>query len=113
MRDLGKICVGNLSAYRDFSDVRDVVKVYRLLLENEVNDLSYNVGSGKSYKMQELLEYIVSLSSKKIEIIIDDEKIRKVDTPYICADNSKTFKYFDGTDIKNTIKEMYEYYLKN
>lgn len=104
----GKIYVGNLSAFRDISDVKDVVKTYRMLLENETEDLIYNVGSGKAYKIEELLEYIISLSNQKIEIIIDEEKYRKIDTPYICCNNSKTAKYFDGTDIKDTIKAMYD-----
>lgn len=90
----GKIYVGNLSAYRDLSDVRDVVGVYRKLLEEDTKDLVYNVGSGKSYQMSELLEYIVSLSSQEIEIVTDKEKVRPIDTPYICADNSKTKEYF-------------------
>lgn len=106
----GIIKVGNLSAYRDFSDVRDIVKVYKALLENETEDLVYNVGSGKAYKIEEILEYIISLSSQKILIEIDQEKVRPVDTPYICADNSKTAKYFNNTDIKQTIREMFEYY---
>ncbi len=104
----GKIYVGNLSAYRDISDVKDVVKTYRMLLENETEELVYNVGSGKAYKIEELLEYIISLSNQKIEVIIDEEKYRKIDTPYICCNNSKTAKYFDGTDIKDTIKSMYD-----
>ena len=104
----GKIYVGNLSAYRDISDVRDVVKTYRKLLENETEELVYNVGSGKAHKVEDLLKYIVSLSNQKIEIIVDEEKVRKIDTPYICCDNSKTAKYFNGTDIKDTIKAMYD-----
>ena len=108
----GKIYVGNLSAYRDISDVKDIVKVYKKLLENETNELVYNVGSGKTYKIEDLLKYIVSLSSQEIEIVVDKEKIRPVDTPYICCDNTKISKYFDGTDIKKTIKEMFEYYNK-
>lgn len=108
----GKIYVGNLSAYRDLSDVKDIVKVYRALLENETKDLIYNVGSGKVYKIEDLLNYIISLCHQKVEIVIDKEKVRPIDTPYICCDNSKTAKYFDGTDIKDTIKEMYEFYKK-
>lgn len=106
----GKIYVGNLSAYRDISDVKDIVKVYRSLLENDTDELIYNVGSGNTYKIEDLLKYIISLSTQEIEIVIDKDKIRPVDTPYICCDNSKTAKYFDNTDIKDTIKEMYEYY---
>ena len=107
----GKIYVGNLSAYRDISDVKDVVKVYKKLLENETDKLIYNVGSGKAYKIEELLKYIISLSNQEIEIVIDKDKFRPIDTPYICCDNAKTAKYFDNTDIKETIKQMYEYYL--
>ena len=106
----GKIYVGNLTAYRDFSDVRDIVKVYKKLLENETKDLIYNVGSGNAYKIEDLLNYIISLSSQDIEIVIDKEKFRPIDTPYICCDNSKIKEYFDNTDIKQTIKEMFEYY---
>lgn len=106
----GEIHVGNLSAYRDLSDVKDIVKVYRALLENNTEDIVYNVGSGKSHKMEDLLKYIISLSNQEIEIVVDEEKFRKVDTPYVCCDNSKTSKYFAGTDIKTTIKEMYEYF---
>lgn len=106
----GKIYVGNLSAYRDISDVRDIVKIYRRLLENDTQELIYNVGSGNVYKIEDLLKYIISLSSQEIEIVIDPEKIRPIDIPYICCDNSKTKEYFDNTDIKQTIKEMYEYY---
>lgn len=108
----GKIYVGNLSAYRDFSDVRDIVKVYKKLLENDTKDLIYNVGSGNTYKIEDILNYIISLSNQKIEVVIDKEKFRTIDTPYICCDNSKIKDYFDNTDIKQTIKEMFEYYKK-
>lgn len=109
----GKIFVGNLSAYRDMSDVKDIVKVYRALLENETKELVYNVGSGNSYKIEDLLKYIISLSNQQIEIVIDKEKMRPIDTPYICCDNTKIKKYFTNIDIKTTIKEIYEFYRNN
>lgn len=108
----GKIYVGNLSAYRDLSDVKDIVKVYRKLLENDMKELIYNVGSGNTYQMEEILKYIISLSNQKIEIAVDNEKIRPIDTPYICCDNTKTVDFFNNTNIKETIKEIYEYYTK-
>jgi len=109
----GKIYVGNLSAYRDFSDVRDIVKIYKILLESENKELIYNVGSGVSYKIEDILNYIISLSTQKIEVVIDKEKFRPVDTPYICCDNSKVKEYFEGRNIKETIKEMFEYFKNN
>ena len=109
----GIIRVGNLSAYRDISDVKDIVKVYRSLLENETEDLVYNVGSGKAHKIEDILKYIISLSDTPVEIVIDKEKFRPVDMPYTCCDNTKVKEYFYGTDIKDTIKEMFEYYKNN
>lgn len=109
----GKIYVGNLSAYRDISAVKDIVKVYKKLLENNTEELIYNVGSGKTYKIEDLLKFIISLTEQHVEIIIDKEKMRPIDIPYTCCDNSKIAKYFDNTDIKETIKEMYEHYRNN
>lgn len=83
----GKIYVGNLEAYRDISDVRDVVKAYRILLEEHKNLFDvFNVGSGKVYQVKEILDIIVSFSTQPIEIIVDPNKVRPIDTPYICCD---------------------------
>ena len=86
----GKIFVGNLAVFRDFSDVRDVVTTYRKLLENDTEHVIYNVGSGKANKLSDLLDYIISLASVPVEVCIDPEKFRPVDWPYLCADNSRT-----------------------
>ena len=103
----GKIYVGNLSAFRDFSDVEDVVHVYRMLLETENNYTVYNVGSGKAHSMRELLQMIIDLAKVQIEVVQDPEKMRPVDIPYLCADNSRVQKFFRGTDIRETIRKMF------
>lgn len=104
----GKIFVGNLAVSRDFSDVRDVVFTYRSLLERDNNYDVYNVGSGKAYLLSDLLDYIVSLASVPVEICIDPEKFRPVDVPCIRADNSRVKDIWPGTDIRDTIKGMFE-----
>lgn len=104
----GKIFVGDLSVYRDFSDVRDVVAAYRSLLENDTDYFVYNVGSGIAHRVEDLLKYIVSLATVPVEICVDPEKVRPVDVPYLCADNTRIKRYWRGTDIKQTIKEMFE-----
>lgn len=111
----GSIKVGNLSVERDFSDVRDIVRAYRMLLESETCSTTYNIGSGKAYSLKEMLDYIVSLSSQKIELEIDLERIRPVDTPIICCDNSEIKKdlgWVPRYSIFDTLKEMFEYYTK-
>jgi len=103
----GKIYVGNLSAIRDFSDVEDVAHVYRMLLETENDYTVYNVGSGKAHSMRELLQMIIDLAKVQIEVVQDPEKMRPVDIPYLCADNSRVQKFWRGTDIRETIRKMF------
>ena len=105
----GKIFVGNLSAFRDFSDVEDVVHVYRMLLENENEYDTYNVGSGIAHKIEDLLKNVIlKFTPVEIEIVVDPAKVRPVETPYLCADNSRIKKYWRGTDIKVTLQKMFD-----
>ena len=50
-----KMKVGNLSSKRDFTDVRDMVEAYRLALDKGEAGQVYNIGSGKSYEIKEIL----------------------------------------------------------
>lgn len=109
----GKIFVGNLEAVRDFSDVEDVVHVYRMLLETENEFSVYNVGSGIARSMSELLQMIVGFSKVPIEIVPDSAKMRPVDIPYLCADNSRIQKFWRGTDIRTTVQKIFEFYRKS
>lgn len=109
----GVIKVGNLQAYRDFSNVKDIVRAYRKIIESENCDQVYNVGSGEAHSLQEMLEYIVSLSSQKIEVQVDPARFRPVDTPVICCDNRKIrceLGWEPEYDIFETLKVMFEYY---
>ncbi len=81
--------VGNLSARRDFTDVRDVVKAYALIAQHGIKGETYNVGSGHAYAIREILDLIISKSSKEIRVETDPAKIRPVDVPVIEADITK------------------------
>jgi GDP-4-dehydro-6-deoxy-D-mannose reductase len=83
------IRVGNLSAKRDFTDVRDVVKAYALLVEKGSAGETYNVGSGHALAIEEILHHILSLSSVSIQVEVDEQKLRPVDVPIIEADTGK------------------------
>ena len=54
--------VGNLEARRDFSDVRDVVRAYVLLITCGEPGQVYNVGSGESHAVQEVLDFLLAMS---------------------------------------------------
>lgn len=84
-----KIMVGNLEAVRDFTDVKDVVKSYILLLEKGVKGEVYNVGSAKGYSMQVILAKMCSYAQKHIEIETDPSRVRPVDVPIAVANITK------------------------
>lgn len=83
------IRVGNLSAKRDFTDVRDVVRAYGLLIQHGQAGETYNIGSGHAIAIQELLDRILQLSNSNIIVETDVNKLRPVDVPIIEADISK------------------------
>lgn len=84
----GVIKVGNLSAKRDFSHVKDIVRAYRMILESDDCETVYNVGSGMAHGLDEMLDYILKFSRQEITVEIDPKRFRPVDTPIICCDNT-------------------------
>ena len=81
--------VGNLAARRDFCDVRDVVRAYVLLITSGEPGQVYNVGSGESHAIEELLETLVALSRVPIEVRQDPERMRPSEVPEIICDATR------------------------
>lgn len=107
----GKINVGNLTSKRDFSDVRDIVNAYYLLGEKGKSGETYNVGSGKSISIKTILDKLISYAKYPIDIEIDQNKFRPIDTPDIYADITKLVKdtgFKPEYDIDDTLKEILE-----
>lgn len=105
--------VGNLSAARDFTDVRDVVRAYVMLMENGATGETYNVGSGQAIKIAELLDQIVSMSKTQIQVEVDPSKLRPVDVPIIEADVSKIYQccgWKKEIPLETTLKETLDYW---
>jgi GDP-4-dehydro-6-deoxy-D-mannose reductase len=88
----GIIKVGNLEVSRDFSDVRDVVKAYRILAEKGESKQVYNVGSGRAYSLKHILNEFITKSEKNITVEIDPERYRAADIAATLCDNSKLQK---------------------
>lgn len=110
------IKVGNLDVSRDFTDIRDVVRAYRLVLESKDSSQVYNIGSGNSVSLREILSMICSLSTKKIIIETDQALLRPNDTPYICCDSGKIQKRLGWKPVyslkKDSLKGIYLSFLK-
>lgn len=81
--------VGNLSAQRDFSDVRDVVHAYQLILEHGTAGDVYNVASGKSYSIQSLLDILLGYSRVRIDVQVDQARFLPIDLPIVTGDASR------------------------
>lgn len=89
--DSDMVTVGNLATERDFTDVRDVARAYRLLATQPVlNHRVYNVCSGHSLSGQEILDTIVTQAGKpKVTVKVDESRIRPHDPPQIIGDNGR------------------------
>jgi GDP-4-dehydro-6-deoxy-D-mannose reductase len=85
----GTVLVGDLSPRRDVSDVRDVCRAYALLLDPAVTAGTYNVASGRSVEVRELLEILVGLAECPIEVEVDQARVRPADIPELRGDASR------------------------
>ena len=107
--------VGNLEARRDFTDVRDVVRAYRLAVEQGEPGAVYNIGSGQPVAIATILETLVGLSHVPIDVESDPTRMRPADVPVIACDAGR-FRQRTGwepriplrqtlTDILNDLRE--------
>jgi GDP-4-dehydro-6-deoxy-D-mannose reductase len=106
--------VGNIDAKRDFTDVRDMAHAYYLALERGESGEVYNLGSGKSYSVQWVLEKIIEYSEQEISIAIEDKRLRPLDIPETICDYSKFHKqtgWRPKIDIETTLKDTLNFYL--
>jgi len=81
--------VGNLAAERDFTDVRDVVRAYHLLLLHGTAGEVYNVASGRPYAIQSIVDELIARSPTEIRIEVDPERYRPADIPVIYGSADK------------------------
>ena len=85
------IKVGNLDSLRTWSDVRDAVKAYHMLVtQNPVAGEYYNIGGTYTCSVREMLDHLISLSTvKDIQVVVDPERLRPIDADLQVPDTSK------------------------
>ena len=83
------IPVGNLSARRDFTDVRDVVRAYRLLIEAGRPGEIYNVCSGRDVSIREIADSLLTLAGTTLAFEIDPSLVRPVEVPVLRGDPTR------------------------
>ena len=85
----GVIEVGNLSATRDFLDVRDAVQAYRLLLAQGVPGEAYNVAAGREAPVSALLDGLLASSTIAQEVVVDEARFRPNDLARMFGSSAK------------------------
>ena len=105
--------VGNLEAWRDFSDVRDIVRAYWLATEKCRFGEPYNIGSGQVHQIKEVLSVLLSFSRVKIKVKQDPKLMRPSDVPILQCDAAK-FRRATGwkpqIPFKTTLKDTLDYW---
>jgi len=110
------IRVGNLSAVRDISDVRDIARylavISRGVKEKETGGI-YNLCSGNTYSIRDILDILLSLSARKIDVLVDKDKFRPIDVPRLAGDNGlikKTFNLRPEFTLEQTLSDLLAYW---
>ena len=104
---------GNLDTKRDFTNVKDIVRAYALAVEKGVDGEVYNIGTGTSHKISDILNRLVSMSSKNIEIKKEKSLFRPSDNPELLCNADKFRKLTDWKpeiSIDETLKDTLDYW---
>ena len=105
--------VGNLDSKRDFTDVHDMVQAYILAAEKCKNGEAYNLGTGVSYRIGDVLDKLIALSSVSIKVESDESLFRPSDIPDLRCDATK-FKEATGWEptvpLQKTLQDVLDYW---
>jgi GDP-4-dehydro-6-deoxy-D-mannose reductase len=105
------LLVGNLEARRDFSDVRDIVRAYRLLASKGSG--VYNLGSGTARAVSEVLDALIRISGLKVEVRQDPARLRGPEVPelYGCIQKARSeCSWSPEISFERSIQDVYRYW---
>lgn len=103
--------LGNLDSVRDLSDVRDVVRAYRLMLEKGESKEAYNAASGRGVSVRETFDLVREASGAEVELEVEESRVRASDIPYLVASVEKAKRnlgWQPEIPLERTVREMVE-----
>jgi GDP-4-dehydro-6-deoxy-D-mannose reductase len=107
------IRVGNLEAIRDFTDVRDMVRAYWLAVTRARPGEVYNIASGHGIRIREMLDRLLALSTAKVAVEMDPDRLRPSDVEILIGDSSK-FRADTGWEpripFERTLSDLLDYW---
>lgn len=105
--------VGDVESKRDWTDVRDMVRGYWLALEKGEPGEVYNIGSGQTRSVGDMLEILLSATSRKVEVRVDPSRLRPSDVKILWADCSKFQRqtgWLPEIPFTTTMKDLLDYW---
>lgn len=110
------LCVGDLLAERDFSDVRDVVRAYELMLEEANPGEAYNVASARAISVKHILNVLLSFCPCSIRVTVERQRFREGDVRTIFGSNRKLRAitgWKPAYNISQTLQDLYTWWKTN
>jgi len=108
-----RLSTGNLDARRDLSDVRDVVRAYRMLLVDGRPGEVYNVCRGQAVSIREVAERLLALAGVDLPIVVDPQRVRPVEIPELRGDAGRieaAVGWRPQFDLDRTLADVLEYW---
>lgn len=102
----GTLTVGNIDSRRDFVDISDVVDAYWKILMNEKDDFIFNVCSGYSILISDIINHLIKVSEKNIQIIVDSDRYNKGDIADSYGDNHKIRQITDWSPREDILQSL-------
>jgi nucleoside-diphosphate-sugar epimerase len=110
-RTASTVELGNLTVEREYNDVRMVIDAYlKLLTAAEVGE-TYNICSGKTFTLHQVIDAMVELTGHQINIAVNPAFVRSNELHRLCGDATKlnaTIGKFDSIALKDTLRWMLE-----
>jgi GDP-4-dehydro-6-deoxy-D-mannose reductase len=110
-----EIAVGNLEASRDLHDVRDTVRAYCRIVDRGQPGATYNVCSGRAFKISDVLDRLLKMSRVSVTVRIDPARQRPHDNPVLIGDPSKIASelgWRPSMDLDRTLADLLDYWRK-
>lgn len=107
--------VGNLDARRDITDVRDTVRAYHALVERGAVRRPYNICSGQTRCMRELLDILLSFARARVRVETDPARLRPSDTPVVHGSHARITAetgWEPVIPIEQTLSDLLDYWRK-
>ncbi|MBI4677697.1 MAG: GDP-mannose 4,6-dehydratase [Elusimicrobia bacterium] len=110
----GTVLTGNLAAQRDYLDVRDVARALAAVARRGRTGEVYNVCSGRTVAMKELLDVLIAASRCRIKIVRDPSRWRPVDVPHLAGSHAKltaSSGWLPRVPLKKSLADTLAYHL--